>query len=129
MIQSPLESNACYGRAARLRGSSSSLAPEVLEPRRRQLRVAYGMLNGPMAEPVLNSPRVVAGVRQCVAAAVAEHVRMDRSKARIRMTRGSNQSNSESTGIDFLHASKKGEPAPRRGAISRDAGSGKAGEE
>src|ERR1700679_1379603 len=35
------------------------------------------------------------------------------------MTRGSNQSNSESTGIDFLHASKTvGEPAPRRGAIS-----------
>jgi hypothetical protein len=29
-----------------------------------------------VAEPVLNSPRVVAGVRQSVAAAVAEHVGM-----------------------------------------------------
>jgi hypothetical protein len=50
----------------------ASVAPKIFEPRRRQLCVAYGMLNGPMAEPILNSPRVVAGVRQGVAAAVAE---------------------------------------------------------
>jgi hypothetical protein len=32
------------------------------------------MLNRPMAEPVLNSPRVVPCLRKRVAAAVAEHV-------------------------------------------------------
>src|SRR5215475_8895744 len=52
--------------------------PEVLEPRRRQLGVPHRMLDGPMTEPILNGPGVVAGVRQCVAAAVAQHVGVHR---------------------------------------------------
>ncbi len=57
--------------------------PEVFKPRRRQLGVPDRMLNRAVAKPVLNGPGVVPGVRQCVAAAVAQHVHMDRkSEAR-----------------------------------------------
>jgi hypothetical protein len=31
-----------------------------------------------MAKPILNAPRVVAGVGECVAARVAQHVNVDR---------------------------------------------------
>ena len=52
--------------------------PEILEPRRRQLGIADGVLDCSMAEPILNGPRVVSGVRQCVAAAMAQRVRVHR---------------------------------------------------
>ena len=54
------------------------LLPEILEPRRRQFGVADRVLDCAMAEPILDGPRVVSGVRQGVAAAVAEHVGMHR---------------------------------------------------
>jgi hypothetical protein len=42
---------------------SHSIAPKVLEPCRRKFGIAHRMLDGPMAQPVLNSPRVMPGVR------------------------------------------------------------------
>src|SRR5262245_57500536 len=51
-------------------------APEVLEPIRRQLGVAHGVLDVLVPQPSLQCPRVVAGVGQSIAAAVAPHVRM-----------------------------------------------------
>jgi hypothetical protein len=59
------------------RGPVASVAPEVLEPRRRQLGVSHGVLDRSMAEPILDCPGVVAGVRQRVSAAVPQHVGMD----------------------------------------------------
>jgi hypothetical protein len=47
-----------------------------LEPRRRQLGIAHGVLNVPVAEVGLQGPRVVPLVRQRVAAGVPEHVRV-----------------------------------------------------
>ena len=47
-------------------------APHVLESRR-----ARGVLDCSMAEPVLDQPRVMAGIGQGVAAGVAQHVSMD----------------------------------------------------
>src|SRR5215831_6026847 len=53
------------------------LSPEVLEPIRRQLGIAHGVLNVLVPEPGLQRPRVVAGIGQGVAAGVAQHVRED----------------------------------------------------
>ena len=39
-----------------------SVRPEILEPRRRQLRVAHGVRNIAVAQPVLEGASVVAGV-------------------------------------------------------------------
>src|SRR5205814_8162733 len=50
-------------------------APKVFESFLAQFRIASRVLNGAMAEPVLNSPRVVAGIREGIAASVPE--RMD----------------------------------------------------
>src|SRR6516225_6280384 len=53
-------------------------SPEVSEPIRGQLGIAHRVLNIPMPKPSLERPRVVAIVRELVAASVAQHVRMDR---------------------------------------------------
>src|SRR5262245_7132829 len=52
-------------------------APEVLEPVRRQLRVAHRVLDVLVPEICLQRPRVVASVGERVAGSVAQHVRMD----------------------------------------------------
>ena len=52
-------------------------APHVLESRRAYLRIARGVLDCSMAEPVLDQPRVMASIGQGVAAGVAQHVSMD----------------------------------------------------
>jgi len=52
------------------------LPPEILEPIRRQLGIAHGVLNVPVAEIGLQGARVVAGICQGEAATVAEHVRV-----------------------------------------------------
>src|SRR5262245_53584278 len=58
-------------------GSPPALGPpEILEPRRRQLRVPDGVLNVLMAEISLQRPRVVPPVGQCVTAGVPKHVRV-----------------------------------------------------
>jgi hypothetical protein len=49
------------------------LAPEVLEPDRGQLGVSEAVLYRAVAEPILDSPRVVAGVGEGIAAGVTEH--------------------------------------------------------
>jgi hypothetical protein len=54
------------------------LPPKVLERRRAQLRVARRVLDRPVAEPVLNAPRVVVGIGQGVAPGVAQHASVDR---------------------------------------------------
>jgi hypothetical protein len=76
----PIECRA--GRAAPARAAKErifskrppSSAPEIFERRRAQLRVSGRVLDRSMADPVLNAPRVVAGVGQGVAAGVAQHV-------------------------------------------------------
>jgi hypothetical protein len=55
-------------------------SPEVLNPIRCQLRVPNGVLDVFVAEPSLQRPGIVARVRQGVAAAVSQHVRMDRKR-------------------------------------------------
>jgi hypothetical protein len=52
--------------------------PTLLERRRAQLRVARRVLDRSVAEPVLDSARVVAGGREAVAAAVAQLVGVNR---------------------------------------------------
>jgi hypothetical protein len=44
--------------------------PEVLEPRRRQLRVDNGMLDRNVPQPVLDRPGIVAVIGELVPAAV-----------------------------------------------------------
>src|ERR1700756_2709825 len=53
---------------------SPALTPEVFEPRLAQFRVARRVLDGAVAEPVLNCPRVVPLVGQGIAAGVPQHV-------------------------------------------------------
>ena len=67
---------------ARLRGSRHALssAPEVLKPIRRQLGIAHRVLNVLVAEPGLQRPSVVTGIGQRIAAAMAQHVRMNRER-------------------------------------------------
>ena len=50
--------------------------PEILEPRRRQLSVADGVLNVAVAEISLQRSRVVSLVRQRVPTGVPQHVRV-----------------------------------------------------
>ena len=52
------------------------LPPEVLEPVRRQLGVAHGVLDIFVAQIGLQRPRIVALVGQREAAGMAQHVRM-----------------------------------------------------
>ena len=61
---------------SRLRGGGS-VAPKILKSCRRQLGVAHRVLDVAVAQPVLKRPGVVTGVRQGVAARVAEHVAME----------------------------------------------------
>jgi hypothetical protein len=53
------------------------LPPKVLEPRRRQLGVAHRVLDIFVSEVGLERSRIVAPVRQGVAAGVAQHVRVN----------------------------------------------------
>src|SRR5262249_11184792 len=55
----------------------SSGAPEIFETLLAQFRVARSVLDGAMAEPILDCPRVVALVGQRVTAGVAQHVGVD----------------------------------------------------
>jgi hypothetical protein len=55
-----------------------SIAPKVLEPRRRQLRIPDRVLDVLVPHPGLDCPCVVAGVSEGVAASVPEHVGVDR---------------------------------------------------
>ena len=77
----PQNTNASYGPLAGLRWAATTMmrakshagdlvAPEILEPRWRQLGVAHGVLDVAMAEPCLQGPRIVPGVRQGEAARV-----------------------------------------------------------
>ena len=50
--------------------------PKILEPRRRQLSVAHGVLNVAVAEIGLQGARIVSSVRERVAAGVPERVRV-----------------------------------------------------
>jgi hypothetical protein len=52
-------------------------APKVFEPLLAQFRISRGVLNGAMAEPILNGPDIVTLVCQSVAAGVPQHVHMD----------------------------------------------------
>src|SRR3979490_1307327 len=69
-----------FGRAAKADRmnaySIASVPPEILEPVRRQGRVDRSARDRPVAEPSLDCPGVVALVGECVAAGMAQHVRM-----------------------------------------------------
>jgi hypothetical protein len=62
------------------RYSRTLVAPEILEPRRRQLCVTHGMLDRSMPKPILDRPRIVPCIRQGEAAGVAQHVAVDREQ-------------------------------------------------
>jgi len=51
--------------------------PEISETIRRQLRIANRVLDIPVPEPRLQRSRIVAGIRQRIAAAMSQHVRVD----------------------------------------------------
>ena len=61
-------------------GASRDLPPEVFEPIRGQLGVAHRVLDVVVPEVGLQSARIVPGIGQRIAAAVAQHVRMDRKR-------------------------------------------------
>jgi hypothetical protein len=61
----PVESLAPLQIAALTSGT-----PKIFESLLAQFRVAGGVLDGAMAEPILNGPRVVALIGQCIAAGV-----------------------------------------------------------
>src|SRR5437764_13944478 len=67
-----------YARSGCPRGRR--LPPEVLEPVRRQLGIAHRVLDVLVAEPRLQRAGVVAGIGQGVAAAVPQHMRVDRER-------------------------------------------------
>ena len=52
----------------------SSRPPKILEPLLAQFGVAGGVLDGPMAEPILNGASIVPLVGQRVPASVPHHV-------------------------------------------------------
>src|SRR5262249_18305030 len=56
------------------------LSPEVLKAIRRKFGVTHRVLDVLVSEPDLERPSVVARVRQGVAAAMSQHVRMDRKR-------------------------------------------------
>src|SRR5262249_54702914 len=53
------------------------IAPKTLEPRRRQLCVAHGVLDRLVAQIALDRARIDALIGQLVAASMAQHVRVD----------------------------------------------------
>jgi len=57
--------------------SPRTSAPHVLETNRTQFGIAGGVLDGPVPEPILNQPGVMAGVGQRVATGMAQHVGVD----------------------------------------------------
>src|SRR5664279_6441171 len=57
-----------------------SVAPEILEPVRRQIRVACGVLNIAMPEVLLDRSRVLPVVGELVAGRMTQHVRMNRKR-------------------------------------------------
>jgi hypothetical protein len=56
------------------------IPPKPLEPIRRQLGVAYRVLDVLVTHPGLDRSSIVASIRQGVAACVPEHVRVDRKR-------------------------------------------------
>jgi hypothetical protein len=77
-VVSELASVSRRSDAPRLR--ASLVAPEVLESVWRRLRVAPRMLDVAMAEPCLQGPRIVPGIRPGEAVRVPQHVRVDRKR-------------------------------------------------
>ncbi len=63
-----------FGRNGEGRRFASGLAPEIAEPVRRKLRIAYCVLNVPMAEIGLERARVVTVICELVPASVAQHM-------------------------------------------------------
>jgi hypothetical protein len=57
--------------------SRASSAPKILKSLLAQFRIPGGVLDGAMAEPILNCPRVVPCVGQGIAVGVAEHVHVN----------------------------------------------------
>src|SRR5215468_4536127 len=57
--------------------SLASGAPKIFESFLAQFRVARRVLDGAMAEPILNGPRVVPHIGQGIAASVPQHVHVN----------------------------------------------------
>jgi hypothetical protein len=55
----------------------TSDAPEIFESLLAQFRIAGGVLDGTVAKPVLNCPRVIPGIAKSRAAGVPQHVHMN----------------------------------------------------
>src|SRR5262249_26765525 len=77
MCVRPLDSHPCgplSQSALRRPRTRTSGAPKIFESFLAQFRVAGGVLNCSVAEPILDCPRVVASIGQGIAAGVAQHV-------------------------------------------------------
>jgi hypothetical protein len=55
----------------------TSGAPKIFESFLSQLRIAGGVLDGAMAKPILNCPRIVPRIGQRIAAGVPQHVNVN----------------------------------------------------
>ena len=67
-------------RGAAAPAAANRLSPEVLKPVGGQLGIAPRVLDVLVAEPRLQRAGVVAGIGQGVAAAVPQHMRVDRER-------------------------------------------------
>src|SRR3954470_18330582 len=77
MSQDAVAGGACAPRMRLLVCQCTGLAPpKILEPSRRQLRIANRVLNIPVAQVGLQRPRVVSPVGQGVAASMSQHMRV-----------------------------------------------------
>jgi hypothetical protein len=80
--ESPTDSLHTYAhaRAREIIEQYCHLAPEILEPRRRQFGISHRVLDRAVTKPILQCPCVMACVRQGVAAGVSQHVNVDRER-------------------------------------------------
>ena len=88
----------------------ASGAPKIFEPLLAQFRIPSSVLNGAMAEPILNRSRVVARISQRVAACMPQHVDVT--------LKGRRPSNSELRPREYLTPSEVETPSPMSGEVT-----------
>src|SRR5262249_21649881 len=79
------------GSSLRWRALRPSIPPKILEPIRRELSVADGVLDILVPHPGLDRPGVVTGIRRRIAAAVPQDVRVDPESHPCALTEARNQ--------------------------------------
>src|SRR5262245_59947851 len=66
----------CMASGTLTRSFEPSLPPQLFKPPRIGCRIHDGVLNIPVAEIILNEPRIRASIRQSEATGMAQHVRV-----------------------------------------------------